>query len=338
MPLPPHQDLVQQQQQSSTLSLEIVVERATKLIAADIITNSSDPYVVVKVPHQGQTKEERTSIIKRNLNPEWNEKLEFFGLKMQERLVVTFEVYDWDRLKKDDFIGSVDMLIPMRRIQTDKEYLLQLDLNHVKSGTLHVKYKLAKRTEQPSSSVCDEDASGGSTIESFSPRSRKEFKKVYEFPSHTFVPVVPREFELCSRNIGNKAFSAVFSDSVVSLAITYKDISSLDFVESSMSSVEQYLKSLRPTCEQNGGSLQLVTENADKTYLFESGKFTKVLETSLIKKNSFGDAELCITIYACCVGYTVMAIFTQIAPSFLQPQQQLQTLIDIVNRTIVKKF
>ncbi|KAF0973088.1 hypothetical protein FDP41_008592 [Naegleria fowleri] len=170
----------------------------------------------------------------------------------------------------------------------------------------------------------EENSVASNSIESISSRSLK-FKKVYEFPSHTFIPVVPVEFELCSRNIGNKAFSAVFSDSLVSLAITYKDISSLDFVESSLNSIEHYLKTLRPTCEKNGGSLQILTENAEKTYLFESGKFTKVLETSLIKKNSFGDDEMCITIYACCVGYTVMAIFTHIAPSFLNFQLQHQT-------------
>ncbi|KAF0971905.1 hypothetical protein FDP41_009601 [Naegleria fowleri] len=61
-----------------SISLEIVVERATKLIAADILSHSSDPCVVVKVPYQGLVKEERTSVIKRNRNPEWNELLEMF--------------------------------------------------------------------------------------------------------------------------------------------------------------------------------------------------------------------------------------------------------------------
>ncbi|KAF0971906.1 hypothetical protein FDP41_009602 [Naegleria fowleri] len=85
---------------------------------------------------------------------------------------------------------------------------------------------LVKQMEKPLE--VEENSVASNSIESISSRSLK-FKKVYEFPSHTFIPVVPVEFELCSRNIGNKAFSAVFSDSLVSLAITYKDISSLDF-------------------------------------------------------------------------------------------------------------
>ncbi|CAL5048632.1 unnamed protein product [Urochloa decumbens] len=114
--------------------LKVKVIRGTKLAVRDLIT--SDPYVILTL---GQQKA-KTSVIKRNLNPVWNEELKlsvpqkYGALKLvsTSKLLINFqvqkytdsisrtplfhnqEVFDYDLLSRDDKMGEAEIdLQPM---------------------------------------------------------------------------------------------------------------------------------------------------------------------------------------------------------------------------------
>lgn len=86
--------------------LKVKVIRGTKLAVRDLI--SSDPYVVLTL---GQQKA-KTSVIKRNLNPVWNEELKLSV--PQQYGPLKLQVFDHDMLSKDDKMGDAEIdLQPM---------------------------------------------------------------------------------------------------------------------------------------------------------------------------------------------------------------------------------
>jgi len=63
---------------ASSVSIRIIAAR--DLVAADR-NGKSDPYVKCKVgKHKG-----KTSVIKKNLNPEWNERIEFASVNLHDK-------------------------------------------------------------------------------------------------------------------------------------------------------------------------------------------------------------------------------------------------------------
>ena len=90
--------------------LRVVLQRAENLMAADTFLQGgkSDPYVKLTC---GDV-EKKSKTIKQNLNPVWNESFEWEGHKTQ--LVgsgLHLNVMDYDRLKKDDRLGEVDVAL-----------------------------------------------------------------------------------------------------------------------------------------------------------------------------------------------------------------------------------
>ncbi|KAG2612755.1 ADP-ribosylation factor GTPase-activating protein AGD12-like isoform X1 [Panicum virgatum] len=86
--------------------LKVKVIRGTKLAVRDLI--SSDPYVVLTL---GQQKA-KTSVVKRNLNPVWNEELKLSV--PQQYGPLKLQVFDYDMLSKDDKMGEAEIdLQPM---------------------------------------------------------------------------------------------------------------------------------------------------------------------------------------------------------------------------------
>ena len=84
----------------SPYTLQLHIHNCEALPIADI--TSSDPYVVIIV---GGRLENRTKTIFRNRNPVWNEE---FSLKiLHRRSVIALEIYDEDKGKDDDQIGTV---------------------------------------------------------------------------------------------------------------------------------------------------------------------------------------------------------------------------------------
>ncbi|KAA8541354.1 hypothetical protein F0562_025327 [Nyssa sinensis] len=80
--------------------LRIRVKRGVNLAVRDV--RSSDPYVVVKLGKQRL----KTRVIKKDVNPEWNEDL---TLSISDpNLPVRLKVYDHDTFSKDDSMGDAE--------------------------------------------------------------------------------------------------------------------------------------------------------------------------------------------------------------------------------------
>jgi len=71
-------------------------------IPAKDIDGSSDPYVKLKL---GQQPKQKTKIVKKSLNPEFNQEFRYTTWGSSEKLVAS--VWDWNRLAAKVFIGQV---------------------------------------------------------------------------------------------------------------------------------------------------------------------------------------------------------------------------------------
>ena len=98
--------------------LKLVVEGATNLAKKDIF-GASDPYVIIykeqdftlfhsAVPYNFHPSNEiaRTSTISRTLNPNWNES---FNIVIEHGKLLILEVYDKNRITRDDFLGRAHL-------------------------------------------------------------------------------------------------------------------------------------------------------------------------------------------------------------------------------------
>ncbi|GAB2225093.1 hypothetical protein Droror1_Dr00005879 [Drosera rotundifolia] len=82
--------------------LRIRVQRGIDLAIRDIC--SSDPYVVITM---GNNQKVKTRIIKRNINPEWNDELTLSVTN--PHLPIKLTVFDFDRFSGDDEMGDADI-------------------------------------------------------------------------------------------------------------------------------------------------------------------------------------------------------------------------------------
>ncbi len=109
-------------------------------------TNTSDPYVVVKIFGLKKTvKKKKTAVVKHNLNPVWSEKMTFDVSDVRVE-ALHFTVFDKDMFGSE-FMGQVTLTmkeIAAKGNAIDEWYTL--DTNHkgeAVSGELHIKAKLA---------------------------------------------------------------------------------------------------------------------------------------------------------------------------------------------------
>merc|ERR1711991_593148 len=128
--------------QRMSVQLEIVAGRN---LAPKDKTGKSDPYVVAKIfGMKKAVKKKKTSVVKQNLNPVWNEKLQFDVVNVRvEALHLT--CFDKDMFGSE-FMGQVT--ITLKEIATKNNQLddwFTLDTNHkgeTVSGDIHVRATL----------------------------------------------------------------------------------------------------------------------------------------------------------------------------------------------------
>ncbi|XP_072326855.1 E3 ubiquitin-protein ligase NEDD4-like isoform X2 [Scyliorhinus torazame] len=130
-------------------------------LAKKDILGASDPYAKVTLYDQlnGELTSVQTKTIKKTLDPKWNEEFFFRVQPRQHRIL--FEVFDENRLTRDDFLGLVD--IPLHHIPTEnpnleRPYTFKDFILHPRSHKSRVKGHLRlKMTYLPKSNASEED-------------------------------------------------------------------------------------------------------------------------------------------------------------------------------------
>ncbi|KAM8907251.1 E3 ubiquitin-protein ligase NEDD4 isoform 6-T7 [Lycaon pictus] len=101
----------------------------------------------------------QTKTIKKTLNPKWNEEILFRVHPQQHRLL--FEVFDENRLTRDDFLGQVDVPLyplPTENPRMERPYTFKDFVLHPRSHKSRVKgYLRLKMTYLPKTSGSEED-------------------------------------------------------------------------------------------------------------------------------------------------------------------------------------
>ncbi|XP_021295671.1 synaptotagmin-3 [Herrania umbratica] len=103
--------------------LHVKIVRAQKLLKKDIL-GTSDPYVKVYLTGESLPAK-KTTIKKRNLNPEWNEKFKLI-VKDPQSQVLHLQVYDWDKVGTHDHLGM--QLVPLKTLTPYETTEFNLDL------------------------------------------------------------------------------------------------------------------------------------------------------------------------------------------------------------------
>nr|XP_020462773.1 E3 ubiquitin-protein ligase NEDD4 isoform X2 [Monopterus albus] len=140
--------------------LKVKVVAGIGLAKKDIL-GASDPYTRLSLydPSNGEITSLQTKTIKKTLDPKWNEEFFFRVNPRKHRLLL--EVFDENRLTRDDFLGQVD--VPLSQIPTenpnrDRPYTFKDFLLHPRSHKSRVKGHLRlKMTYLPKSSGSEEE-------------------------------------------------------------------------------------------------------------------------------------------------------------------------------------
>ncbi|XP_058880631.1 E3 ubiquitin-protein ligase NEDD4-like isoform X15 [Acipenser ruthenus] len=112
---PPIYGLSEDEEESRVLRVKVIA--GIDLAKKDIF-GASDPYVKLSLYVADENRELaliQTKKIKKSLNPKWNEEFYFRVNPQNHRLL--FEVFDENRLTRDDFLGQVD--VPLNHLPTE---------------------------------------------------------------------------------------------------------------------------------------------------------------------------------------------------------------------------
>lgn len=103
--------------------LHVKVVRAKKLLKADIL-GTSDPYVKLCLTGE-KLPAKKTTIKKKNLNPEWNENFKLV-VKDPESQALQLQVFDWDKVGGHDRLGMQFVPLKVLTPRETKEFTLDL--------------------------------------------------------------------------------------------------------------------------------------------------------------------------------------------------------------------
>ncbi|XP_068131597.1 E3 ubiquitin-protein ligase NEDD4 isoform X3 [Hyperolius riggenbachi] len=146
--------------QDDSRVLRVKVIAAFGLAKKDLL-GTSDPYVKVTLydPENGILTSIQTKTVKKNLNPKWNEEVLLRVYPKKHRLL--FEVFDENRLTRDDFLGQVDIplyQLPTENPRLERPYTFKDFILHPRSHKSKVKGNLRlKMTYLPKSSGSEEE-------------------------------------------------------------------------------------------------------------------------------------------------------------------------------------
>jgi len=130
--------MAKKSQDSIIFALDVFVFEGSKLPKMDRVGRSpghaADPYVLTKLG----TQSHKTKTISHNQNPIWNENFKILVTESSKNQPLHFEVYDWDRLTKDEIIGSAE--VEISKLPVGKTFDQRLVLKHKgkERGELHV--------------------------------------------------------------------------------------------------------------------------------------------------------------------------------------------------------
>lgn len=140
--------------------LKVKVVAGIGLAKKDIL-GASDPYTRLSLydPVNGEITSLQTKTIKKTLDPKWNEEFFFRVNPRKHRLLL--EVFDENRLTRDDFLGQVDVplnQIPTENPNTERPYTFKDFLLHPRSHKSRVKGHLRlKMTYLPKNTGSEEE-------------------------------------------------------------------------------------------------------------------------------------------------------------------------------------
>ncbi|XP_016381883.1 E3 ubiquitin-protein ligase NEDD4-like [Sinocyclocheilus rhinocerous] len=164
--------------------LRVKVIAGIDLAKKDII-GASDPYVKLSLYVADENRElalVQTKTIKKTLNPKWNEEFYFRVCPQNHRLLL--EVFDENRLTRDDFLGQVDVPLThlptedpaMERPYTFKDFLLRPRSHKSRvKGCLRLKMAYLPKNggHEEESSEMREEAEGWEVTDSTDPGSQR---------------------------------------------------------------------------------------------------------------------------------------------------------------------
>ncbi|KAJ9684627.1 hypothetical protein PVL29_016878 [Vitis rotundifolia] len=103
--------------------LHVKIVRALKLLKMDFL-GASDPYVKLSLSGE-RLPAKKTTVKRKNLNPEWNEKFKLIVRDPQAQ-VLELHVYDWDKVGGHDKLGM--QLVPLKLLTPHETQEFTLDL------------------------------------------------------------------------------------------------------------------------------------------------------------------------------------------------------------------
>uniref|UniRef100_A0A8C9VD56 E3 ubiquitin-protein ligase n=1 Tax=Scleropages formosus TaxID=113540 RepID=A0A8C9VD56_SCLFO len=194
--------------QEETRILRVKVIAGIGLAKKDIL-GASDPYTRVSLydPVSGELTSVQTKTIKKTLDPKWNEEFFFRVHPRKHRLLL--EVFDENRLTRDDFLGQVD--VPLHQIPTEnpnieRPYTFKDFLLHPRSHKSRVKGHLRlKMTYLPKAGGSEDD--GSEQSEDLDPGWEfLENQDVSSPQNHHLLPALPPGWEERQDNLGRTYF------------------------------------------------------------------------------------------------------------------------------------